>query len=46
MSAALVSFRGGALVGRAPLSQFGPPGDILEEEVRGGGGAQGFAHVI
>ncbi|KAG2449430.1 hypothetical protein HYH02_005577 [Chlamydomonas schloesseri] len=29
----LVCFRGGAVVGRAPLSQFGPPGGLVEEEV-------------
>ncbi|GIL90328.1 hypothetical protein Vretimale_18192 [Volvox reticuliferus] len=30
---ALVCFRAGALVGRAPVSQFGPPGCLVEEEV-------------
>ncbi|KAG2496993.1 hypothetical protein HYH03_004998 [Edaphochlamys debaryana] len=29
----LVCFRAGALVGRAPLTQFGPPGSLVEEEV-------------
>lgn len=29
----LVCFRSGAVVGRAPVSQFGPPGCIVEEEV-------------
>ncbi|GLI62255.1 hypothetical protein VaNZ11_004860 [Volvox africanus] len=30
---ALVCFRAGALVGRAPVSQFGPSGCLVEEEV-------------
>ncbi|GLC36552.1 hypothetical protein PLESTB_000161100 [Pleodorina starrii] len=30
---ALVCFRSGALVGRAAVSQFGPPGCLVEEEV-------------
>ncbi|KAG2433284.1 hypothetical protein HXX76_008351 [Chlamydomonas incerta] len=29
----LVCFRGGAVVGRAALPQFGPPGGLVEEEV-------------
>ncbi len=31
---ALVAFRGGAVVGRAPVAQFGGGADIIEEEVR------------
>lgn len=33
MRAVLLALRDGAVVGRAPLLQFGPPGDVHEEQV-------------
>jgi len=39
-AAALVCFRDGAVVGRAPLQTFGPPEEVLEELVGGAGVGQ------